>query len=118
MSSLKQLLRDLMRVPGVHSAVVVDRDGFALEQISVLDEIDPEMIGVILSTGVSSVGVMGRELLIGDMRQSMMEYDGGIVVTSALGKDAILAIVADQASNVGQIRYQVKKFSTAIADVL
>ncbi|MBC8180565.1 roadblock/LC7 domain-containing protein [candidate division KSB1 bacterium] len=115
MSKLKKQLEELAKVEGINSAIVVGRDGFVIDGVANGAAMDTEAVGAVVSTGIGSSEVMGRELNVGDMTQAMLEYDGGIIVTSFLGMDAILAVVADLKANLGMVRYQVKK---RIPDIL
>ncbi len=109
MSKLKKHLEELAKVDGINSVIVVGRDGFVIDGVAHGAEMDAEAVGAVVSTGIGSSEVMGRELKVGDMTQAMFEYDGGIIMTSFLGAEAILAVVADLKANLGMVRYQVKK---------
>jgi predicted regulator of Ras-like GTPase activity (Roadblock/LC7/MglB family) len=109
MANLKAQLNDLVKVEGINTAVVVGRDGFVIEGISTVGRMDIEAVGAVISTGIGTSEVMGRELNVGAMSQGMVEYDNGILVMSFLGRDAVLAVVADLSANLGNVRYQVKK---------
>ncbi len=66
-------------------------------------------MGAVISTGIGSAEVMGKNLEVGAMSQGMIEYQNGIIVMSFLGKDAILAVMAGLKANLGNVRYQVEK---------
>ncbi len=117
MSGLKEMLTELTRVEGVSSAVVVSRDGFLIDGAG-NGSVDSEAIGAVISSGIGSSEVMGRELGIGDMSQGMLEFDQGVIMTSLLGTEAILAVVADLRANLGNVRYQVKKRSPEVQRAL
>lgn len=114
MANLKSLLNDMLKTQGVNTAVVVGRDGFVIDGASVRGKIDSDVIGAVISTGIGTAEVMGGELKIGAMTQSMFEYKDGIIVLSLAG-EAILAVVADAKANLGMIRYRIKKDSPQIA---
>ena len=38
-----------------------------------------------------------------------MEYQGGIVMMTALGREALLAVVAGKDANLGNVRLQVRR---------
>jgi predicted regulator of Ras-like GTPase activity (Roadblock/LC7/MglB family) len=105
---LKNLLGELVKIEGVTTAVVVGRDGFVIDGAA-HGALDAEAIGAVISTGIGSAEVMGGELKLGAMSQSMFEYKDGIIVMSLAGPEAILAVVADIKANLGNVRYQVKK---------
>lgn len=109
MANLKELLKDLVRVEGINAAVIVGRDGFVIDGVVEAGSLDIEAVGAVVSTGIGSSEVMGRELNVGRMSQSLIEYEKGVITVCLLGKDAILAVVADLQANLGNIRYQVKK---------
>jgi len=114
MPGVKQKLSDLLKVEGINTAVVVGRDGFVIDGLTNGASMDVEAIGAVISTGVGTAEVMGRELKVGSMSQGMMEYKDGIIVMSFLGREAILACVADSNANLGNVRYQIKKLSPEI----
>lgn len=117
MSELKEMLTELTRVEGVSEAVVVGRDGFLIDGAG-NGSVDSEAIGIVISSGIGSSEVMGRELGIGGMSQGMLEFDQGVIMTSLLGTEAILAVVADLSANLGNVRYQVKKRSPEVQRAL
>ncbi len=118
MNQLKELLVDLVKVEGITAAVVVGRDGFVIEGVTQHGGTDTEAVGAVISTGIGSSEVIGRELEVGNMTQGMIEYDNGIVVMSLLGPDAILAVVAQPSANLGNVRYQIRKRAEAIQSSL
>jgi len=117
MGSLKDLLNEILHIQGVNTAVVVGRDGFVIEGASVRGKIDSDVIGAVISTGIGTAEVMGGELKIGAMTQSMFEYNDGVIVLGLAG-DAILAVVADAKANLGMVRYRIKKHSPQIAALM
>lgn len=118
MEALRSVLSDLMLIEGVNTATVISRDGFVIEGISKTGVLDTEAVGAVISTGVGSSEVMGRELQVGEINQGMFEFDDGIVVMTLLGPDAILAVVTQPNVNLGNIRYQLKKRSRDIIAAL
>lgn len=118
MATLREQLNDLISVEGVASAVVVGRDGFVIDGVTKGAGLDVEAVGAVISTGVGSSEVMGRELAVGALQQGMFEYSGGIIVMGLLGSEAILAVVADLNANLGNVRYQLKKRIPGIAAAL
>jgi hypothetical protein len=118
MSELKDMLNELVNVEGINSAVVVGRDGFVIDGITAGIGLDSDAVGAVISTGIGSSEVMGRELEVGAMTQGMVEYSDGLIVMALLGSDAILAVVADLNANLGNVRFQIKKRVKAIEKAL
>jgi len=113
MPSLEELLQIFTDIKGVKAALIVGRDGFVIEG-SAEDEADIEFLGAIASTGLSSPEAMSKELDLGPLTQAMIEYEGGPMVLSPIGEEAILAIIAEATSNLGRIRYTIRKNKDAI----
>jgi uncharacterized protein len=118
MANLKSQLSDFAKVDGINAAVVVGRDGFVIEGISNDGKLDVEAIGAVISTGLGSSEAMGRELSVGGLTQSMIEYDNGVLVMSACGKDALLCLVCRPGANLGNVRLQMRKRSPELASAL
>jgi uncharacterized protein len=108
-ANLHEILSDLIKVDGVTSAVVVGRDGFVIEGVSRSTTLDTEAVGAVISTGIGSSEVMGNELGVGEMTQGLLEFKDGLIVMGLIGREAIVALVADIGANLGNVRYQLKK---------
>jgi predicted regulator of Ras-like GTPase activity (Roadblock/LC7/MglB family)/CheY-like chemotaxis protein len=109
MSTTHEILQDLVKISGVNTAVIVGRDGFVIDGVSNGGSLDTETVGAVISAGIGSSEVMGRELNVGIMNQGMMEYADGLIMMSLVGGDAILAVVADTQVNLGYVRLQIKR---------
>jgi len=118
MANLKSLLNDLVKVEGINAAVVVGRDGFVIEGISTDGKLDIETVGAVISTGLGSSEMMGKELSVGALTQSMIEFDQGVLVMGTLGNDSLLCLVCQPGSNLGNVRLQMKKRSPDLASAL
>jgi uncharacterized protein len=118
MAALKEMLGELLKVDGINTAVIVGRDGFVIEGLTNGAKMDIEAIGAVVSTGIGTAEVMGRELNVGSMTQGLIEYNSGIIVMGFLGSDAVLACVADLNANLGNVRYQVKKRTPEIQSAI
>ena len=115
MANLKSRLHDFVKVDGIQAAVVVGRDGFVIEGISNDGGLDVETVGAVISTGLGTSEVMGRELGVGALAQSLVEFDSGVLVMGTLGKDALLCLVCATGANLGNVRLQMKKRSPELA---
>ncbi len=116
MTDIQQILAEFTNIEGVHTACLVGRDGFLLDNIA-RTGIDAEMIGAIASSGFGSAESMGNQLGQGDLNMTMLEYENGPVMFAPVGTEAFLVIVADQETNLGWIRIAIKKNSKKIQEV-
>ncbi len=114
---LKRILGDLVKVEGVSAAAVVGRDGFVIEHVANI-QMDVDALGAMASTSVGTSEAMGIELNKGTFEQVLIEMEKGPVMLSLVSASEILAVVAEPGSNVGRIRYEVKKNKDRIAAAL
>lgn len=105
-TNVKSVLNSLIRVSGIHEAVVVGRDGFVIEH---LGDMDAETTGAVVSTAIGTTETMGGELGQGDLFEMMAEYKEGTVIVAPIGLDGILGIAATEEANLGAVRHAVKK---------
>lgn len=112
-----EILAALVEVQGIDAAVCVGRDGFVIDAVAGA-EADVDAIGAMVSTGLGSAESIGRELGVGELTQSMMEYTNGVIVMTAIGEDAILAVVATTNASLGNVRLQVRKRKKELKEVL
>lgn len=113
MTNIQKILAEFTNIEGVHTACLVGRDGFLLDNIA-RSGIDAEMIGAIASSGFGSAESMGNQLGQGDLNLTMLEYTDGPVMFAPVGSEAFLVIVADKETNLGWIRLTIKKNSKVI----
>jgi hypothetical protein len=104
----KSILNELVELPGVIAATVIGRDGFIIECSASNTEVDLDALGAVVSTGFGAAEVMGTEIQLGYLTQTIMEYDLGKILTASCG-DNILAVVTEPNAIIGNIRHQIKK---------
>ncbi len=114
---IEEILNALVAVQGIEAAVCVGRDGFVIEAAAAAGA-DVDAIGAMVATGLGSAESVGRELNVGGLSQAMMEYDQGVIVMTAIGNDAILAVVAATSASLGNVRLQVRKRRTELEAAL
>jgi predicted regulator of Ras-like GTPase activity (Roadblock/LC7/MglB family) len=110
MTNAQEILNNLLQVGGITVALIVDQDGFLIASAGG-QEADIEAIGVMVTTGLRSSQTVGKELDIGEVTQTMAEFEHSVIMTAAIGTDACLAVVTETNPNLGNIRYYLKKYS-------
>jgi len=108
----KSILNNLVELPGVVAVTVIGRDGFIIDSSSTAD-VDLDALGAVVSTGFGAAEVMGTEIQLGYLTQTIMEYDLGKILTASCG-DNILAVVTKPDAVIGSVRHHIKK---VIADL-
>lgn len=101
------ILRDFLAVPGISTAVVVGRDGFVIEAGGDTRAMNLDALGASLAHAINGIEMMGKELEIRSYRDLFVEYEGALILSRPVG-DAIIALVAADASQLGIVRYQIK----------
>lgn len=117
MSTLKTLLSNVVHIDGIQSAVVMSKDGFVIEG-NTQEGLDSEAISAVVSTSLGNSERIGLELGLGDISQSLVEYENGIMMISMVGSEAFLAVVSDKNTNLGNVRYQVRKILPELKELL
>lgn len=115
MTEIQEILAEFTNIEGVHTACLVGRDGFLLDNLARAG-IDAEMIGAIASSGFGSAESMGTQLGQGNLMMTMFEFESGPVMFAPVGEEAFLVIVADKDTNLGWIRISIKKNSKKIQE--
>jgi uncharacterized protein len=85
-------------VPGVSHAILVSADGLLMASSSHLPADRAEQLAAVTS-GLAS-------LSNGNVRQSMVEMDGGYLLLMGVGNGSYLAALASISSDIGQVGYE------------
>jgi DNA-binding response OmpR family regulator/predicted regulator of Ras-like GTPase activity (Roadblock/LC7/MglB family) len=108
------ILKDVIDVPGISTAVVIGRDGFVIEAGGDTEALSLDALGASLAHAVNAVETMGQELEVQNFQDLFVEYEGAMIVGRPVG-DAIVAFVASDASQLGIIRYKIKSLVKELA---
>ena len=74
MADVRSILNEFMTVQGIKASLVVGRDGFVIEAVIGAGSVDADAVAAVISSGIGSSEVIGRELEIGKLEQAMYEY--------------------------------------------
>ena len=111
---LKSALAPFTSVPGVVVAALVDREGFLIESTGEVPG-EAEVAWALAASVAQSAAGTGQELNQGVLQAMILEYEGGIVLLHAVGSAAMLAVVLNDPTILGKVRYSVKR---ALPDLL
>ena len=111
---LKSALAPVTSVPGVVVAALVDREGFLIESTGEVPG-EAEVAWALAASVAQSAAGTGQELNQGVLQAMILEYEGGIVLLHAVGSAAMLAVVLNDPTILGKVRYSVKR---ALPDLL
>jgi CheY-like chemotaxis protein len=105
---LKAALEQLVAMPGVSLAALVDREGFLIEASGELG-VGAEVAGALAACLAESSEGIGREMGQGALSSMILDYEAGMLLLHAAGPSAILAVVLRDPTALGKVRYYVKK---------
>ena len=105
---LQSVLEQLVAMPGVSLAALVDREGFLIEATGELG-VGAEVAGALAACLAESSEGIGREMGQGLLSSMILDYEAGMLLLHAAGPSAILAVVLTDPTALGKVRYYVKK---------
>ncbi len=105
---LKASLAQFAALAGVRLAAVVDREGFLVE-VAGEGTADAEVAWALASVVAEASEGIGRELGQGVLQAMILEYEGGIALLHTVGSSAMLAVVLNDPTVLGKVRYSVKR---------
>lgn len=105
---LKAALGQLVAMPGVHLAALVDREGFLIEACGELG-VGAEVAGALAACLAESSEGIGREMGQGALSSMILDYEAGMVLLHAAGPSAILAVLLRDPTALGKVRYYIKR---------
>ncbi|MCX4728790.1 roadblock/LC7 domain-containing protein [Streptomyces sp. NBC_00963] len=104
---LDWLLDDLTnRVEHVRYALVLSNDGLVTGVSKELAREDAEHLAAVASGLHSLAKGSGRHFHAGGVRQTMVEFDEGILFVTAAGDGSCLAVLSTAEADIGQIAYE------------
>lgn len=114
--SSTDVLEDLLKVPDVTGAVVVGRDGFVIESAGGSSTVSVDDLGASLAHAINGIEEMGAELEVRAFQDLFVEFGRAVIMCKPVG-DAVVAIVAPDASKLGIIRHKTKKLIDELGQV-
>ncbi|HEX2501247.1 MAG TPA: response regulator [Methylomirabilota bacterium] len=114
--SLEGCLTGLAAADGVHSVVLVDREGQVLGAAG--NGGAAAALGAMTACLMSASDELGVELGGGQIQGLILEQGRGLVLLSAVGESGVLTIVLDEPAALGKARYYVKKAVPELLRVL
>lgn len=105
---LDEVLDELLTIDGVSAAVVVGKDGVVIGSAAA-GGMNVDAIGSMVSTCLGSSEVIGGTLALGEVHDMTVEMERGPVYLAPITANEIIAVVADTAGTVGQIRSELQK---------
>ncbi|GAB3981862.1 roadblock/LC7 domain-containing protein [Plantactinospora veratri] len=115
---LTWMLDDLLKVPNVIDALVLSTDGLTIQRSASLPQDGAELLAAGASSLYSVAAGMGRRFDSGYVQQVIVEYDNQTLFVAAAGQNARLAVLCDQAVDMGTVAYEMGRLVTRIGEHL
>ncbi len=104
--------------PGVRQALVVSADGLRVAASSDVDERLADQLSAATSGLVSLANGAARLIRLGPMTQTIVELANGHLFVTQISTGAMLAVVADQACDMGLVGYEMTVLAAQVGHAL
>ncbi|MCD0484373.1 roadblock/LC7 domain-containing protein [Streptacidiphilus sp. ASG 303] len=116
---LNWLLDELVdRVAEVQHAVVLSADGLAMGASAALGREGGEHLAAVASGFHSLAKGAGRHFGAGDVRQTMVELEGGFLFVAAAGEGSCLAVFSSADADLGLVAYEMARLVRRVGEHL
>jgi predicted regulator of Ras-like GTPase activity (Roadblock/LC7/MglB family) len=103
------LMNDFVdRVAGVDQAVVLSRDGILIAGSGGLTPEDAEHLSAVAAGIHSLARAGGQRFQRGEMRQTIIEMETGVMFVTAGGSGACIAVIATEHADAGVVAYELQ----------
>jgi predicted regulator of Ras-like GTPase activity (Roadblock/LC7/MglB family) len=109
------VLEDFLKIPAITSAVIIGRDGVVIESSGVASAVSVEDLGASLARAIRGIEEMGAELQVQAFQDLFVEYGRAVIICRPVG-DAIIAVVAPDASRLGVVRHKIRPLVEELGD--
>jgi len=113
MPTIRDLTAAIRQRAGVEAVVVLGRDGLLIDCQSA-NAIDSEDLAARVPGIVASADEVGGATGKGALRISLIEYESGYAVISAVGSDAVLFVLTSPTADLGSLLHDVRRHRESI----
>ncbi|GAA4263933.1 roadblock/LC7 domain-containing protein [Dactylosporangium darangshiense] len=116
---LTWLVQDLVdRVAYLRHAVVLSADGLAIAASKTIQRDDAERLSAVASGLQSLARGVGTHFEIGDLRQTVLEFEDGYVFVIGAGHGTCLAVISGPDTDLGLVAYEMGMLVKRVAEHL
>ncbi|MFD9684220.1 roadblock/LC7 domain-containing protein [Kitasatospora sp. NPDC059088] len=116
---LNWLLDELVqRAPEVSFTVMLSADGLAMASSAGLTREDGEHLAAVAAGFHSLAKGAGRHFGAGEVRQTMVELEGGYLLVAAAGEGTCLAVFATARADLGLVAYEMARLVRRVGEHL
>jgi predicted regulator of Ras-like GTPase activity (Roadblock/LC7/MglB family) len=100
----RNLLKEVMQTEYINAAFIIDRDGYLITHQSRHGLDSDVTLTVQICAVQGAIDGLGSQLNLGDGRQFMLEFTGGIVMLASFAPELLLVIIAAPSATLGLFR--------------
>ncbi len=117
MTGLGELVHGLAARDGVQAVLLVSGDGLPIHHAANA-AVEPETIAALAATLGQHAARLGDGVGRGELRTTVVEYTGGLLLLARAGAADWLAVMAKPDADVGSLLYDLRQHRPAIATLL
>ena len=108
MDSLSRVLEELLRFPGVRSALLATREGLVIGSRGET-QVDAETLAAIVPSLITGSVEAAEAMEAGGFRQCVFEFESGLLVLSYVNHESFLAVALRSGANVGRLLFTLER---------
>jgi len=116
-SELEEVIRSLTAVSDIRAAAVVRRDGLIITH-SLPEGVDPRTTAAMTAAIVGTSEMATVQLGQGRFEQALIESEGGKLVSTGAGDQALVIALAYKDANLGLVLMALQKASRRVDEIL
>ena len=117
MPTIHDLVRALAQREGVEAVVILGRDGLLIDTRTNGD-LDGEHLAALTPAIASAVEAMGQSAARGSFVTTVIEFERGHAIVSAVSADALLLLIVHPSAHLGALLYDLRRHRANIASLV
>jgi len=117
-NDLAWMLDGLVEIPHVVCAVVLSTDGLIVQKSTSLSQEVAEILAAGASSMYSLAAGTGRRFDSGPVQRVVIDYHDRTLLVAAAGQNARLAVLCEEAVDLGTVAYETSRLVTRIGEYL
>ena len=114
---LKKILENFCRLDNVRGAVILDQDGFVVEEFFAA-EADSSPLAMLVLRSVQVGTQLVEDLGKAPLTQQYIEFADLQITAEQLANSCVLVILAETGANLGRVRLEIRKNKGAVETLL
>lgn len=117
MPTIRELVKALGQREGVEAVVLLGRDGLLIDGRT-MPSLDAEHLAAHVPSLIAAAEELAVHAQRGPLVTSVLEYERGYAVVSALSNEAVLLVLVHPSANVGALLFELRRHRGNIASLV